>query len=417
MKNEKFLLFILAAVQFTHMIDFMIIMPLGDIFMKEFAISPAQFSIIVSAYPLLATISSLVSALFLDRFDRKHALLVTYIGFVIGTFFCAWAPTYPLLVAARGLTGLFGGILSALILSIIGDVIPNERRGTAMGAVMAAFSAAAIAGVPFGLFLAEKFNWHITFVTVAGMGVAIILLILFGVPSIRMHLENRDANYKPQPFRDILKILTNKNQLNGLLFMVLLVLGQFTIIPFITPYLIRNVGFTQGQIPIVYLIGGGLTLVSSPLVGKLSDKFGRANVFTVMAICSTIPLVLLTNLGHHPEILIPLVITGLLFIFISGRMIPANTMLTSAVKPQQRGSYMSLISSTRQLATGAATLLSGFIVVESINEATGEPDGLLLNYNVVGYIAVAFSIVAIILGRRLQVVDDTPKVTPPAEES
>ena len=279
MKNEKLLLFILAAVQFTHMVDFMIMMPLGDVFMKEFGIGPSQFSFIVSSYPFMATVSSLLSALFIDRFDRKHALLVNYIGFTIGTILCGFAPNFYFLVGARAVTGIFGGIMSALILSIIGDVIPNSRRATAMGMVMAAFSAASILGVPGGLLIAEYSSWHFTFWTVGVMAVVITMLIIFGVPSIRVHLEQQKPNFKPRPFKDIAVILTNKNQLTGLIFVVILIFGHFAIIPFITPYLIRNVGFTQSQIPIVYTIGGALTLVSSPLIGKLSDKIREGQYF------------------------------------------------------------------------------------------------------------------------------------------
>ena len=411
MKKEKLILLILATIQFTHVMDFMIIMPMGDILMKEFDIVPSQFSLIVSAYPFAAAISGLLSALFIDRLDRKHALLLSYGGFLIGTFFCAIAPGYVTLVVARALTGAFGGIMGALILAVIGDIIPNERRASAMGYVMAAFSAAAIAGVPFGLYLAEKFSWHVPFFVVAGLGLINVLLIIFVVPSIRVHLEKQAAGYKPAPLKDLANIFTNRNQLTGLLFLMMLILGHFTIVPFITPFLIRNMGFTQSQIPIVYLIGGALTLFTSPLVGKLSDKFGRTQVFTAMALLSIIPLLMLTHLDiwQFDEIYIPLCGTAMLFIFISGRMIPANTMLTSAVKPQQRGSYMSLNSSTRQLAAGLASLIAGLIIVETLNPATGKNDGPLQNYNFVGYIAVASSIIAIFLGRRLKVVDEDPE--------
>lgn len=280
MKKEKLLLFVLACVQFTHIVDFMIIMPLGDTLMKAFSIQPHQFSYIVSSYTFSAGTVGLISALFIDKFDRKTMLNYCYLGFVVGTLACALAPSYHFLLAARIFTGAFGGVLGALILSIIGDVIPLERRATAMGVVMAAFSAAAVFGVPFGYVLANKFNWHAPFYFLSLLGIIIFFLIYYLIPPLNIHLSK--GKEVQNPFKVIGAIFQNSNQVTALFFMMLLMFGQFTIIPFIAPYMERNVGFEKDQITYIYLAGGLCTLVSSPLIGKFADKYGRFKIFATL---------------------------------------------------------------------------------------------------------------------------------------
>jgi predicted MFS family arabinose efflux permease len=162
-KKEKILLFILASIQFTSIMDFMIMMPLGPQLMRIFQINPQEFGFLVSAYTFAAGFSSFIGVFWIDNFDRKKALMNMYLGFLLGTLACALSPTYTILVLSRILTGLFGGLLMALVFSIIGDVIEEKRRGTAMGYVSTSFSLASVLGVPFGLFIASFWNWHAPF--------------------------------------------------------------------------------------------------------------------------------------------------------------------------------------------------------------------------------------------------------------
>jgi DHA1 family inner membrane transport protein len=414
--SEGALLAILAAVQFTNIVDFMIMMPLGDLFQRELGIQPFQYSILVSAYPLAAFLSSLFGVFFLDKFDRKKALTVAYFGFALGTLSSAFVPNtdneslnYILFVGTRFFTGLSGGILGALVLSIIGDAIPLERRGKAMGVVMMAFSLAAIVGVPMGLILVEWFdgNWHAPFLMVGGLASLVWLFIFFKIPPLRSHLET--GNLKAHPFETIQLALKSPNQQKALLFMVMLVFGQFTVIPFITPYMINNVGLAQDQIIYIYLVGGACTVISSPLIGRLVDRFGRKPVFFFMAIGSIAPLLLTTNLWPLPLYLV-LCVSASFFIFISGRNIPANTMLTAVVKPQNRGGFMSLNSSCMSLASGAASLISGSIIVQG---GEGEP---LENYHWVGYLAIGFSLIAVLLATQLKELPQNLPVEPKVAE-
>jgi predicted MFS family arabinose efflux permease len=399
--REPLLIFILAAAQFTHIVDFMIMMPLGDILQRELSITPFQFSALVSAYPMAAFLSSLFGVFFLDKFDRKKALAVAYTGFVLGTLSSAIIPTtadqelnYILFIATRLITGLAGGILSALVLSIVGDVIPLARRGKAMGYITMAFSLAAVLGVPMALELVNRFdnNWHLPFYMVGGMGAFVVAMILLFIPPIRTHLEAQTT--RPHPFEVLRKARQLPNQQMALLFMVMLVLGQFTVIPFITPYMINNVGLTQAQIPLIYLVGGACTVISSPIVGRLVDRYGRKKVFYIMAAGSVVPLLLTTQMWPAPLALV-LSISGLFFIFISGRMIPANTMLTTVVRPENRGGFMSLNASVMSLSSGLAALLSGSIITQA---GEGAP---LEHFSTVGYIAASSTVLAIFLAYRL----------------
>lgn len=396
MAREKTILAILAALMFTHIVDFMIMMPLGDQLMKLFDITPGEFSVLVSAYTITAAVTGFLGAFFIDRFDRKSALLVMYAGFTIGTLACAFSPTYEALLLARVLTGIFGGVIGALTFAIVGDIIPVERRSSAMGLLTASFSLASVIGVPLGLYLANSFDtWHAPFLMLGILCLIITVIVYFQIPSLRTHLEN--PMHRRSPGQVLKMLLEMKNQQVALLFMSLLVLGQFTMIPFITPYMIRNVGMSPEQIPLIYFVGGGLTMFTSPLVGKLADKHGRKRVFLLAAALSIIPLLVITNLPAVPVWVI-LVITGSFFVLISGRMIPSQSIMTSMVLPENRGSFMSLNSSVQQLGAGIASLIAGGIVDQS-------GKGALQHYEIVGYIAVACTLIAIAMTSKLKTIE------------
>ena len=393
--NEKLLLFILAMVQFTHILDFMIIMPLGSQFMRIFDISPRQFSLIVSAYAGSAFVMGLFSAMFIDRFGRKQALFFTYIGFTIGTIACAMAPGYYFFLAARSITGAFGGILGALVLSVIGDTIPLKRRASAMGTVMTAFSVASVLGVPAGIYLAAEFSWRAPFLAVGGMAVALAFGIFFFMPPLRAHLES--GLVQRNPFRVMGNIFGDANQRLALLFTVILMLGHFTIIPFIAPYMQLNIGFSDYQVTYIYFIGGMLTVFLLPFFGRLADRHGHAKVFTVSSLFALFSIFAITNLPAV-SIVLALCATSSFFVVASGRNVPAMTMVTSVVQPESRGSFMSVRSSVQEMALALSSLVAGLIITEN-------GDGSLGNYQYVGYIAIVMSLVAVALAWRLKLAD------------
>ena len=392
MKNEKSILFILATIQFINIVDFMIIMPLGPQLMRIFEINPKEFSVIVSSYTISAGISGFVSAFFLDRFDRKKVLLLIFSGFTIGTFLSASSNTYLFLTLSRMFTGLFGGILSATVFSIIGDIIPFERRGAAMGIVMAAFSVASVIGIPIGLYLAELMNWKLTFYSITMFAIILFSLIVKVIPSINKHLTT--INIDQKPLMVLKRIIEKKDQLKALSLMALMILGQFSVITFINPYLVSNVGFSDLELSYVYFFGGVLTIFSSQVIGRLSDRFGQQNTFVFVTILSLIPLILITHMQETPLIL-ALFYTSLFMILISGRMIPAMTIITSTVLAKNRGSFMSVNSSVQQMFSGISSFIAGLIIIE-VPETKK-----LMNYDWVGYIAVFSSILAIILVKKI----------------
>jgi len=395
-RKELSLLLILALVQFTNVMDFMIIMPLGNQMMKFFDISPQQFGFIVSAYTITAGLVGFAGAFFIDNFDRRKLLLAAYFGFILGTLSCAFATNFEMMLAARILTGVFGGVLGTLVLSIVGDAIPNERRGRAMGFVTAGFSLASVFGIPFGNFLASMYSWHAPFLFIAGAGVLIAVGIMNYIPSMNAHIRNRSS--RPDPFQVLKNLFENNNQRRALLLMSLMMLSQFTIVPFLAAFMEKNVGFEQQEITYIYLFGGLCTVFTSPLVGKLSDKIGRHIVFAVAAILSLIPIFLVTNMTEAWPIWGALLVTSFFFIVINGRIVPAMAMITSTTEPQTRGSFMSFNSSVQQLSAGIAAFIAGSIVTEK--------GGHLQNYHFAGYLAMAACVLSIWAATRLKTVDE-----------
>ncbi len=304
----------------------MIMMPLGNYLMTYFNINTHQFSIIVSAYSYSAFTSGIIAAFVVDNFDRKKVLLVGYCGFVIGTVLCGLAPNYLLLIAARIMAGLFGGLIGAQVLSIVADTFPYEKRGRAMGFLMASFSVASVIGVPFSLYLSNIFSWHAPFILVGALGIFIIPMVMKYLPAMREHIKDE----KKLKIGETLNVIFSRMQsIIALALSATLMLGHFLIIPFINPYMEFNVGFTRQQIPLIYMVGGGLTLFSAPLFGRLSDKYGKRRVYIICAVASLLFIFLITNMPAI-EFYWVLLVTGSWFIVANGRSI------SSAGHDQQR---------------------------------------------------------------------------------
>ncbi len=392
-KSERILLWILASIQFTHIMDFMIMMPLGDTLMEAFSISPAAFSILVASYSFSAGITGFASAFFIDKFDRRSALIFLYAGFTLGTICCALAPTYEFLLLARILTGGFGGVAGAMILTIIGDQIPLSRRSGAMGFVMAAFSASSVLGVPFGYYLAQLYHWHAPFLLLGGLGLIILVAQIRFLPKMTEHLTGEVP--KNRRLQILINLWKDRYQQRAMLFMVLLMLGQFTIVPFIAPYMERNVGFEGNEITLIYLLGGGITLFTGPMIGRWADKIGHQKTYVIFALLNLIPIYLITNFPRSP-IGYALLVTSLFFVTSSGRYIPAQTLMTSVVKKENRGSFMNIISSVQQMGASLSSFIAGLIVIE--NPVSKELD----RYEYAGYIAIVGSILAILVSRTIR---------------
>ena len=395
MQKEKLLLWTLAAINFTHIVDFMILMPLGPQLMRIFQISPQEFGLLVSSYTFSAGVSSFFGAFILDKYDRRNILMWVFLGFFVGTLACALSPNYPFLLFSRILSGLFGGLTSALIFAIIGDAIPDHRRGRAMGLVMAAFSVASVVGVPFSLFIASMSNWHAPFFFLAFLAVVILLLIYNFVPSIKV--PKKDGKDMPSPRQVIMRVTGNANQMRAISLTIMMMFGQFMIIPFLSPFMVANVGFSELQLTYIYMAGGFFTVFTSPWVGRLTDKYGKVKIFTIFMSLNVIPIGIITHLGATP-ILLALVVSTFFFVTSNGRMVPAAALITGTAKSENRGSFLSFNSSVQQLSAGLASFFGGMILVEN---AAGE----LQNFGYIGYIAIVISLLCIPLIKRIKVVD------------
>ncbi len=390
-RNEKILIFLLASINFTHILDFMIMMPLGNYLMPFFHISPKQFSFLVGAYTLSAAVSGFAAAFFVDRYDRKKVLLFGYIGFLVGTFACGFAPTYGLLLFARLFAGIFGGLIAAQVLSIISDIFGYERRGTAMGAVMSSFAVASTIGVPFALYLANIFNWHAPFILVGLMGIVIVPLVIKFIPAITAHLQNQKED--THRFQVLFNVIKSNEQRLALLFSCLVMMGHFLIIPFINPYLEFNKGFSRNLTPMIYLFGGIASFFSAILFGRFSDKVGKLRVFSYSVLFSFIMVWIITNMPDIPFSLV-LVVFAMWFTVATSRAVTAQAMISNVIHADQRGSFMSFNSSVQQLGSAIASFVAGFLVIK-------DNLGKLHRYEWVGYLSIIVLLLALMLGRYL----------------
>ncbi|MEO5957506.1 MAG: MFS transporter, partial [Opitutaceae bacterium] len=397
-RRELATLLALAAVQFTHIVDFMIMMPLGSQLMREFAITPAQFTHLVASYALAAAISGLVGGFFLDRYDRKRALLVLYAGFAIATLACGLAPTHHALMAARCAAGAFGGLSASMITAMVGDIIPPQRRGRAMSTVMGAFPLASVLGVPVGLVLAERYGWHGPFFLLAGSGAAVWVMGTMVLPHLRTAVRHA------APWRQMKDIVTHRIHVRAFALGATLIMAGACLIPFIAPSMVANMGLTEKELPWAYAVGGICTFFSMPLVGRLSDRVDKLGLLAWMSAAAIVVTLVLTRLGPT-SLGVACAIMALFMVTMSSRFAPAMTMVTNAVEARYRGGFMSVNSALQQAASGFASLIAGLFV-------TADSSGHLVGFPTLGYVSVGFFVLAVLLAAQLRIA--APHVSAPA---
>lgn len=382
-QRERWLLWALAGLQFTHILDFMIMMPLGPMFLRELHIDTRAFGLLVSAYTFAAAAAGLLAATVIDRFERRKLLLTVYVLFAVATVLCALAPGYWTFLAARCAAGTFGGILGSLVLTVIGDNIPEQRRGRATGVVMGSFSLSTVAGVPLGLLLANQWGWRAPFIFIALLCTVFFTLAWKSLPVSVPRPRSANQSF----FTPVLSVLRDANHRRAFVFVSLMMWGGFSVIPFITLYMTANVQLPENQLPFIYLVGGLCTFFTARWFGRWADRYGKARIFRVIALASSVPLLALTHLPPVP-IGLALLVTTLFFILISGRMVPGMALVTSAANPELRGTFMSLNSAVQQFASGVASFVAGhFISRNSVGEVVG--------YGWVGVVAVLVTLLAV----------------------
>jgi predicted MFS family arabinose efflux permease len=390
---KRWAVVVLTLMLFTATMDFMVLMPLGPKLMALFSLTPKKFSFLVSSYSFAAGIFGFAGSFVFDRLDRKHALLGAYLGFILGTLVCAWAPDFQTLLFARALSGAFGGLLSGISFAIIGDVFSISERGLATGKLLTSYSLASILGVPIGLIVANHLGWHATFGSIAIVGIFAWIGAYRIIPNARWHLDRQ----KGSPFAGLTENLFDRNARTALGTTLLMVHSQFVVIPFISAYIVSNTGFPAFRLPHVYLIGGALTVVTGIKMGRICDQFGARKVFQLTGLLFLVPIYFITHLGHV-EYWITLLTTTAIFVLSSLRSVPAVTLISSSIPAHRRGSFMSLNSCVHQVGAASATFLSGWFVTQNGlgNEMKGFAD--------TAWLSIAFGIGAYVLGQRIKVV-------------
>lgn len=396
---QKFIVAILALLQFTIVLDFMILSPLGDILIKSLDITPAKFGWVVSSYAFSAGASGILAAGFADKFDRKKMLLFFYVGFVVGTLFCGLANTYELLLIARIVTGLFGGVIAAISMAIITDLFAINQRGRVMGFVQMSFAGSQVLGVPIGIYLATKFNWHVTFFMIVVLAVLIGLAVMIKMKPITEHLKlQSDKN----AFLHLWHTLQNREYQTGYLATAMLSIGGFMLMPFGSAFLVNNVHIAQNDLFLVFMFTGISSIIVMPIIGKISDKVDKFKVFTVGSLIAIVMVIFYTNIGLVPLWYV-IIINMLLFMGIMSRMIPSTILNTAIPEMKDRGAFMAINSSLQQMAGGVAAVFAGLIVTQQTKTSPLE------HYDTLGYVVAVAILVCVFFVYRVSVLVKSKK--------
>jgi predicted MFS family arabinose efflux permease len=383
---QKFVAVILAFLQFTVVLDFMILSPLGAQLMPALHISAVQFGLLLSTYAFSAGLSGILTAGFADRVDRKKLLLCCYTGLLAGTLLCGLASSYHTLVFGRLIAGLFAGVVGSTSLAIVADVFPLAMRGRVMGITQTAFAASSVLGTPIGLLLSNHWRWNAPFLMIVAVGIPVGVLIKVRLHPVDAHLKwHRDRS----PLHHLIQALSNGYYLQGFATTALLSVGGFMLMPFMSAFTVHNIGVPISRLPLVYVLVGSVSVVTGPLIGRASDKHGKFNVFCFGCAVAIPMVVLYTHLTVTP-LWIFICVLAVLQVSIFLRNISASALMSALPVPTDRGAYMSISSSLQQMAGGVGAVLSGLMVIQ-------QEDGLLLHLDRVGYVLVGTTLLTLLI--------------------
>ncbi|PJZ26421.1 MFS transporter [Leptospira hartskeerlii] len=383
-KYQIFVIALLAFIQFTVVLDFMILSPLGVQVMNQLKISTTKFGLVVSAYAFSAGISGILAAGFADKFDRKKMLLFFYSGFVLGTALCGIAPNYEFLLFARVVTGIFGGVIASISFAIIADLFPLEVRGRVMGLVMTAFAASQVFGLPIGMYFSNLWGWQSPFWMVAIISGLVGIAAAFYLQPLVSHLSGKTEH---NAVKHLVLTAGNSNYLPGFLATMLLATGGYMLMPFGSAFSVHNLGISLEDLPLVYLATGAVSMVAGPRIGKAADKYGKYSVFLVSSLIACGILLYYTAMGISPLSFV-ISINSALFIMITGRIISANALTSAVPELKDRGAYMAISSSLQQLSGGIASYAAGLIVVQT-------PSGYIEGYRNLGYVVIVAILITV----------------------
>jgi predicted MFS family arabinose efflux permease len=389
-RYQSFVAGLMAFLQFAVILDFMIMSPLGAMIMPALEISPRQFGTAVSVYAFSAGTAGFLTAGFADRFDRKRLLLFFYTGFVGGTLWCGLADNYPMLLAARVTTGLFGGVIGSVLMAIVTDLFPVAQRGRVMGVIQSAFAASQVLGLPAGLYLSNHWSWHTPFLAIAGIGILGGLVIALRMKPVADHLALKQEH---SPLAHLFHTVVEPRFVLAFCTTALLTTGGFMLMPFGTAFSVHNLGIEMSDLPTIYLVTGICTIFFAPAIGKVTDKVGKMPVFICGTTLTTIMVLFYTHLGPTPLVEL-IIINVVMFLGIFSRMIPYQTLISILPEPVKRGSFNSVNAAIQQVGGGIASFVAAQLI-------TAEPDGRLNGMPVVGYVVVGTALLSIALTWRI----------------
>jgi len=386
-RYQMLIIAFLSFIQFTVILDFMVIAPLGAMLMDILHMSPTQFGWAVSGYAFSAGISGLLAAGFADRYDRKHFLLFFYTGFVIGSVLCGIATDFQFLLVARVVTGLFGGVIASVSLAIVADLFPYGQRSRVMGFVQMSFAASQIAGIPVGIYLANTLGWHAPFLLIASISTCVGIAIARWMKPVDIHLAAASV-VRHSPFDHLRRTLSDLHYRKAFLTTGLLSIGGFLMMPFSSAFMVNNTAISMAELPLVFMCTGIASIVVLPMVGKISDAFGKFRIFMIGTLIASVMVVVFTHLSVTPlwEIV---AVNIILFAGIMSRMVPATALMTAVPDVVDRGAFMSVNASLQQISGGVASIVAGAIVVQHSSS------GPLEHYDILGYLCVGLMFLCI----------------------
>jgi len=388
---DKLVVFILAITQFTVILDFMVMSPLGDLLVKSLDIKTSEFGIVVSAYAFSAGISGFLTAGFADKYDRKKLLLFFYSGFIIGTLLCGIANSYQTLVTARIVTGLFGGVMGSISMAIVTDLFPLGKRGRVMSFVQMGSGASKVMGIPIGLYIANRMGWEAPFLFIGGMAIVIMVIIAICLKPVDQHLnEKRNRS----SIKHLIHTLKSKHYRRGFLTISFLTIGGFMMMPYGTIYAVNNLNVDADQLPFLFMASGAGSLLLMPFVGRLSDKVSKFKMFAYGSLWFVLICITYTNLPPVPFSIV-LILNIFLMMGIVNRMVPSAALISTLPEKEDRGAFMSIQSSIQQIAGGIAATFAGLIVYQQ------NPTSPLEQYDKIGYIVSATALISIVLMARI----------------
>lgn len=383
---QKIVILILALTQFTVVLDFMVMSPLGDLLKKSMNLSPSQFSIVVASYAISAFASGILTAGFADKFDRKKLLMFFYIGFILGTYLCGMVETYPMLIGARIVTGVFGGVMSSISMAIVADLFSVQQRGRVMGFIQMGFGSSQVLGIPISLWIANAFGWQSPFFFIVGLSLIILVVIIFYLKPVVEHLKVPNSE---NAFTHLLHTFKPRNYRIGFMATALMSIGGYMIMPWGSVFAINNLNVTAEQLPLLFMISGIATLIIMPIIGKLSDIMDKFNLFVIASAWMIVVILIYTKMTPVPFWIV-LVMNVAMMMGVMSRMVPSMALVSVLPEMKDRGSFMSVNASLQQLSGGVATLIGGMIVHQKTKNSPLE------NYDILGYLIVVILVLCAI---------------------